>query len=121
MGRLWSGGSWLALASVFLGLSLVSTFFVFAFGFDFDPDDHPGSYYEAEIPKRQWMLVISLLVPALSATASVLSILGQPRNVFRISVSVIVLLLALPVLWFCWVIGIDSIRSAIYFAKIFPY
>ena len=93
----------------------------FAFGFDFDPGDYPGSYYEAEIPKRQWMMVVSLLVPALSAAASVLSLLARPRKASRISASVGVLLLALPALWFCWVMGIDSIQSAIYFAELFPY
>lgn len=116
MGKLWSGGTWLGVAFALLGLSLVSSLFAFVSGFDLDPGDYPGSYYAARIPQLQGALVVSVLIPLLSAAASVMSILATPRQVLRIATSVIALLLALPVVWFCWVIGIDAIEQAATFA-----
>ncbi|TFD01637.1 hypothetical protein E3T25_10450 [Cryobacterium sandaracinum] len=120
MGKQWSGGTWLALAFALLGLSLVSTYFAFISGFIFDPDDHPSSYYAARIPMHLGVMVVSVLVPALSAAASVFSILATPRKTLRIATSVIALLLALPAVWLCWVLGIAAIQQAIAFADHVP-
>lgn len=120
MGKLWSGGTWLGAAFAILGLSLVSTFIALIAGFNFDPNDYPGSYYAAQIPKLQGVMVVSVLIPVLSAAASMFSILATPRKTQRIATSVIALLLALSVVWFCWVIGIAAIQQAAAFADHFP-
>ncbi|WP_404497679.1 hypothetical protein [Arthrobacter sp. GAS37] len=91
----------------------------FWFGFDFDPDDRPGSYYRAEIPKRQWVMAVSVAIPAMAAVASVRSIRTLPREVFWITAASVFLLIALAAVVFCWMIGIESIESAKYFAERF--
>lgn len=120
MGMLGRGGAWLGVAFALLGLSLVSTFFAFIAGFNLDPNDHPSSYYAAEIPKLQGAMVVTVLIPVVSAAASVMSILATPRKTLRIATSVITLLLALSVVGICWVIGIGSIQRAIAFAGHVP-
>jgi len=119
MGKLWGGRVWLGVAFALLGLSMLSTFVALASGFFFDPDDYPGSYYAAQIPKLLGVLVVSVLIPLLSATASVVSILAAPRNPLRIVTSVIALLLALSIVWICWVLGMSSIRQATFLADYF--
>ncbi|MBG6059781.1 hypothetical protein RCH16_003171 [Cryobacterium sp. MP_M5] len=121
MGKQWSGGTWLAMAFALLGLSLVSTYFAFISGFIFDPDDHPSSYYAAQIPSRLGVMVASVLIPAFSAWASVMSVLATPRKTLRIAISVIALLLALSAIWLCWVLGIEAIQQAIAFADHVPF
>ncbi|MDJ0325494.1 hypothetical protein QMG61_17170 [Cryobacterium sp. PH31-AA6] len=109
------------MAFALLGLSLVSTYFALFSGFIFDPDDHPSSYYAAQIPMRLGVMVVSVLIPAFSAAASVLSILATPRKTPRIATSVIALLLALSAVWSCWVLGIEAIQQAIAFADHVPF
>ncbi|MCZ9884532.1 hypothetical protein [Arthrobacter sp. B2a2-09] len=88
-------------------------------GFDFDPDDRPGSYHRAEIPKRQWVVAVSVAIPAMAAVASVRSILTLPQEVFWITASSVFLMASLAAIVFCWMIGIESIESAKYFAERF--
>ncbi|MGO4860160.1 hypothetical protein [Arthrobacter sp. 2MCAF14] len=97
----------------------MSTFLAIWFGFDFDPDDRPGSHYSTEIPKRQWVMAASVTIPAMAAVASVRSILTLPREVFWITAAAVFLLIALAPVVFCWMIGIESIESAKYFAERF--
>ena len=120
MGKPWSGDTWLGVAFALLGLSLVSTFFAFVAGFNFDPDDYPSSYYAARIPQLQGVLVVSVLIPAHAAVACVFSILATPRTKWRVATSVIALMLAASVVWFCWVIGIEAIQQATAFADHAP-
>ena len=60
----WSGDVWLGWAFLLLCLTLVSTFVAFAIGFVHDPDDNPGSS-TARIPERQWVMAVSMLIPAM--------------------------------------------------------
>lgn len=74
------GAVWIGVAFALLRLTAVSTLFAFSFGFDFDPNDRPGSYYRAEIPNRQWVMAVSVAIPAMAAAASVRFILTLPRG-----------------------------------------
>lgn len=110
-----SGDTWLAWAFALLCLTLVSTFVAFASGFIHDPDDNPPSYYLAEIPKRQLVMAVSVIIPAVSAVSAVsavaagASIFARPRKPGRIVAAAIVLLFAVAAVWFCWAMGIDDI------------
>lgn len=104
----------------FLCLALVSTFMAFSSGFDFDPNDYPGSYDLEDIPRRQWIIAVSLAIPAVSALAAVVSIFVRPRNPLRIIAASVVLLLAAVAIWFCWVLGVDAVERARYFSELFP-
>ena len=73
---------------------------------------YPGSYYRAQIPGLRVLLIVSILVPATSAAASVLSILAKPGNASSITASAIALFLALAVGWCCWKMGIDAVEEA---------
>jgi hypothetical protein len=119
MGKSGIGAFWIGIAFTLLCLTAVSTFLAFRFGFDFDPDDRSGSYYRAEIPKRQWVMAVSAAIPAMAAVASVRSVLTLPREVFLITAASVFLLRPLAAVVFCWMIGIESIESANYFAELF--
>lgn len=103
-----------------LCLTLVSTFVAFAIGFVHDPDDNPGSYNRDRIPERQWVMAVSMLIPAMSAAAAGASIFAGPRVATRVVAGSIVLLLGIAATWFCWVVGIDDIekfeRFAVHFS-----
>lgn len=68
------GGRWLGLEAGLLFLAVVSTLMIFAAGFDWEP-----SYREEQIPERQWVMAIAMLIPAASATAAVTSMSALPR------------------------------------------
>ena len=119
MWKRWSGDLWLGWAFGLLCLALVSTFVALVSGFIHDPDDNPASYYLAGIPQRQWVMAVSVMIPAVSAAASGFSLLARPRNRFRTVAASMVLLLAVADIWFCWVIGIESIKTYEDFAKHF--
>jgi hypothetical protein len=119
MWKRWSGDLWLGWAFGLLCLALVSTFVALVSGFVHDPDDNPASYYLAGIPKRQWVMAVSVMIPVVSTAASGFSILARPRNRFRTVAASIVLLLAVADVWFCWVIGMESIKTSEDFAKHF--
>ena len=116
----WTGRTWLGWAWVLLCLSLVSTFTAVGAGFTFDPDFHPSSYYAARVPWRVGVLVVSVLIPGLAAAASVLSARSRPREAWRTATALLLLILALASVWFCWVLGIASVRQAIEFAEHVP-
>lgn len=116
----WSGNVWLGWAFLFLCLTLVSTFIAFASGFVHDPDDNAGSYYRDKIPERQWVMAVSMLIPAMSAAAAGASILARPMALTRIATGSIVLLLAVAAIWFCWAVGIDDIEKFERLAVRFP-
>lgn len=105
-----SGNAWLGWALLLLCLTLVSTFVALVSGFIHDPDDHAGSYYRNRIPERQWVMAVSMLVPAMSAAAAAASIFARPRALTRTATGSIVLLLAAAAIWFCWVLGIDNVE-----------
>ena len=115
--RRWSGNLWLVWALLLLCLTLVSTFVAFASGFVHDPDDHPASYYRGRIPERQWVMVVSMLIPAMAAAAAGGSIFARPRAVARIAGGSAVMLLAVAAIWFCWAVGIDDIEKFERFAS----
>jgi hypothetical protein len=100
------------VASVLLVLSWVPTVLVFFAGINWDPDDYPGSYYRARIPGLRVLLIVSILIPAMSAAASLMSIRTKPRNASRIAASAIALCLALAVAWCCWLMGTDAVEEA---------
>jgi hypothetical protein len=104
----------------FLCLSLFSTLVAFGSGFDFDPDDYPGSYYLDEIPRRQWVMAVTVAIPSVCAVAAGMSILARPRTPGRILAASVVLLLAAVAVWACWVLGVEAVDSARYFSERFP-
>jgi hypothetical protein len=116
----WSGRTWLGIGVGFLCLSIFSTVVAFGSGFDFDPDDYPGSYYLHEIPRRQWIMAVSVVIPLVSALAAGMSILARPRTPGRILTASAVVILAAVAVWACWVLGVEAVDSARYFSEKFP-
>ena len=53
------------------------------------------------------MMVLSMLIPGMSAATASASIFARPRNPIRLVGGTFVLLLAVAAIWFCWV-GIDD-------------
>ncbi|MFF1254457.1 hypothetical protein ACFVYC_18455 [Pseudarthrobacter sp. NPDC058329] len=95
----------------------MSTFLALASGFVHDPDDHSAGYYRDRIPERQWVMAVSVLLPAMTAAAAGASIFSRPRTQTRIANSSIVLLIAVAAIWFCWALGIDDIEKFERFAN----
>lgn len=118
-GRRWGDELWLGFAVGFLCLTPVSTFFAFASGFDFDPNDYRGSYYLEQIPRRQAMMAITLLVPAVAAGTAVAAALVQPRSWPRTVAAAAILVLAAVDIWFCWVLGSEAVDSARRYSEMF--
>ncbi|TFC87770.1 hypothetical protein [Cryobacterium sp. TMT4-31] len=116
----WSGGAWLSLAVALLGVSLGSTFIAFISGFNFDPNDYPESHYAAKIPVVVAVMIVSVLIPILSAAASLLSVLARPIHTARTATAVVTLFLALILVWACWVMGIQAIQECVSFAEHVP-
>ena len=112
VGKRLDGGVLMVIGGTLLFLSVLSTFFVFASGFDWDPDDYPASYWKAEIPKRQWTLALGLAVPGLSALAAGLSMFALPRRPVRIIAGGLVATLALGLFVISWYLGVEAIDSA---------
>jgi uncharacterized membrane protein len=113
MGKRWSGNRWLAAAWALWGFSLVSTFtamIVWLFGVS--PDDFETTNFSAVLSQRQLTLAGALLMPGLSAAAAMRSILVSPRPPSRVIASVLVLLLAAAVFWFCCSWGLSAIDHA---------
>lgn len=113
MEKRWSGHRWLALAWALLGLSLVST--VVALGvwfFGVDPDDYETRNFSAVLFQRQLTLAGALLLPGLSAAAAIRSMFVTPRRLSRGIASLLVLLLAAVVFWFCCSLGFSAIDHA---------
>lgn len=115
----WSGNAWLGWAFLLLFLTLVSTVLAFVSGFVHDPDDNAGSYYRDKIPERQWVMGLSMLIPALSAAAAGASMCSRPRAMARIGTASIVLILAVAAVWFCWAMGTDDLEKLQRFANRF--
>ena len=111
MQRRWDGGRWLGAAYALLCLALVSTFLAFGSSFELDPDDYSGAYYAQDIPRRQWVMAASLVVPILAALAALIAMFIGPRSWARIEPAAIVLLT-------CWLIGIDAVDSAKSFSQL---
>ncbi|TLM80834.1 hypothetical protein [Pseudarthrobacter sp. NamE5] len=117
MGERLNGGKWLGLGFVLLFLTVISTFVAFASGFDWDPDEHPVSYWQAEISERQWTMAFSLIIPAASAATAVASMFAFPRRPIRIVGASLVTVLALAAFFASWFLGVDAIDSAKYWAE----
>lgn len=111
-GRRWGHETWLGFAVGFLCLTPVSTFFAFASGFDFDPDDYPGSYYLEQIPRRQAMMAITLLVPAVAAASAAVAAGMQPRRWPKTVTAAVIFALAALDFWLCWVLGSEAVENA---------
>jgi hypothetical protein len=116
----WSGRTWLGIGVGFLCLSFFSTVVAFGSGFDFDPDDYPGSYYLDEISRRQWVMAVTVAIPSVSVLTAGMSILARPRTPGRTLAASVVLLLAAVAFWACWVLGVEAVDSARYFSEKFP-
>ncbi|MFE8884393.1 hypothetical protein ACFYLX_00960 [Pseudarthrobacter enclensis] len=116
MGKRLDGASLLVIGGTLLFLSVMSTFFVFVSGFDWDPDDYPAAYWQAEIPRRQWTLAAGLAVPGLCALAAGLSMFALPRRPVRIIAGGMVAVLALGLFAVSWVFGFEAVDSARYWA-----
>lgn len=111
MGKGWSGNRWLAVASVLLGLSVVSTAVAMALWlFGVSPDDYETRNFDAVVSQRQLALAGALLAPGLSAAAAIRSMFVAPRAL--VIASVLVLLLAATVFWFCCYLGFSAIDRA---------
>lgn len=110
---------WLGFAIGFLCLIPVSTVFAFASGFDFDPNDYPGSYYQEQIPRRQAMMAITLLVPAVAALAAVAAAVVQPRLRRKTAAAAVIFVLAALDFWLCWVLGSEAVDSARRYSEMF--
>lgn len=110
---------WLIIAVGFLCLAPITTLFAFGSGFDFDPDDYPGSYYLEQIPRRQAVMAITMAVPAVSALAAAIGAVRQPRRWQKTCAAAVLFVLALLDLWICWVLGLDAVESAKRYSEMF--
>jgi hypothetical protein len=119
-GTPWSGARWLGVAALLWLLSLLSGFMNLVSGFYFDPDDHASDYYAAQVPKVVAVVLVSVLIPAASAAASVLSIRATSGRPWKFAPATIVLLLALAGAFFCLHVGIESIQRTIEFSEHSP-
>lgn len=111
-----NGGKLLGLSAGLLFLTVVSTFMIFAAGFDWEPDEMPASYWERQILQRQWMMAFAILVPSASAATAVTSMLAPPRRPIRVVGAVLVAAVALAALYASWVLGVEAVESAKYWA-----
>ncbi|WP_045729368.1 hypothetical protein [Pseudarthrobacter chlorophenolicus] len=116
MGKRLDGGVLMVFAVTLLFLSVLSTFMVFGSGFDWDPDDYSPQYWEAEIPKRQWIMAIGVAVPAASMATAAASMFALPRRRVRIIFGGLVAVLALVPFVVSWYLGDDAVSSAQYWA-----
>lgn len=110
---------WLGIAIGFLCLAPITTLFAFGSGFDFDPDDYPGSYYLEQIPRRQAVMAITMAVPAVSALAAAIGAVRQPRRWQKTCAAAVLFVLATLDLWICWVLGLDAVESAKRYSEMF--
>jgi hypothetical protein len=120
MGNRLNGGKLLGLAAGLLFLTVVSTFMVFAAGFDWEPDEMPASYWEKQIPERQLIMALAMLIPAASAAAAVTSMFSLPRRAVRVVGALLVTALALAAFFTSWGLGADSVESAKYWSTWYP-
>jgi hypothetical protein len=120
MGNRLNGGKLLGLGAGLLSLAVVSTFMVFAAGFDWEPDEMPASYWEKQIPERQWVMAIAMLIPAASAAAAVTSMFALPRRAVQIVGAILVAALALAAFFTSWWLGADAVDSAKYWSTWHP-
>jgi len=119
-GTPWSGNRWLAVAVLLWLVSLPTGFMNLVSAFYFDPDDYGTDYYAAQVPKVVVVVLISILVPAASAAASVLSIRATRGRPWQFVPATIVLLLALAGAGFCLHVGIESIQRTVEFSQHAP-
>ncbi|UWX86219.1 hypothetical protein [Arthrobacter sp. zg-Y1110] len=76
-----------------------------------DPD-HSACFYRHQVPRRQWVLAVSLVPPATAATAAVLALVLRPWQQERLAPSLVLLAAAALALWITWSIGIDAIEQS---------
>jgi hypothetical protein len=119
-GTPWGRNRWLAVAVLLWLVSLPTGFMNLVSGFYFDPDDYGTDYYAAQVPQVVVVVLISILVPAASATASVLSIRATRGRPWQFVPATIVLLLALAGACFCLHVGIESIQRTVEFSQHAP-
>lgn len=119
-GTPWTRDRWLAVAVLLWLVSIPAGFMNLVSGFYFDPDDHGSDYYAAQVPQVVVVVLISILVPAASAAASVLSIRATPGRPWQFAPAMIVLLLALAGACFCLNVGIESIQRTVEFSEHAP-
>lgn len=115
-----NGGKLLGVGARLLFLTVLSTFMVFAAGFDWEPDEMPVSYWEKQIPERQILMAIAMLIPGASAAAAVTSMFALPRRAVRVVGAVLVTALALAAFFVSWWLGADAVDSAKYWATWHP-
>ncbi len=116
MGKRLDGGVLMVFAVTLLFLSVLSTFMVFGSGFDWDPDDYPPEYWQAEIPQRQWIMAIGVAVPAASMATAAASMFALPRRPVRIIAGGLVAVLALVPFVVSWYLGGEAVSKAQYWA-----
>lgn len=117
MGDRTNGGTLLGVSGGLLFLTVVSTFMIFAAGIDWEPDEMPASYWNEQIPQRQWMMAFAIVVPSASAAAAVASTFARPRRPLRIVGAILVAAVALTALYASWVLGVEAVESAKYWAS----
>ncbi|MCY1673780.1 hypothetical protein OVA06_03450 [Pseudarthrobacter sp. SL88] len=116
MGKRLDGGVLMVFAVTLLFLAAASTFFVFVYGFDWEPDDRSVAYWQAEIPTRQWILAIGVAVPAASMATAAASTFALPRRPVRIIAGGLVAVLALGLMVISCILGNESLATAQYWA-----
>ncbi|MCQ1953764.1 hypothetical protein [Arthrobacter sp. zg-Y238] len=106
-----NSGTLLTVGVICLMLTGFSTFAAFAYEFEMDPD-HSACYYRRQIPRRQWVLAASLVLPAVAAAAGTVALILRPRQRERIAPSLTVVAAAGLAIWINWAIGIDAIEHS---------
>lgn len=114
------GDTWFRVALCLWVVSFFTGFFVFASGFNNDPDDYSSAFYAAQVPRLVGVTMVSVLVPLAAAAAAVLSLRATPRGNGQGTAAAVVLFLAVTGAGICLKFGIDAILQAAEFAEHSP-
>jgi hypothetical protein len=117
MGIRLRGAAWLFVSFVLLLVTVVTTLYMLAANFMWEPDEHPASYWQHQIPVRQWAMTVAMVVPAASIAAAVTGMYARPRRTLRVGLGIILTVLALVGFIGSWGLGVQAVKSATYWAE----
>ena len=111
MGRRIDAGTFLTVGFFAVVVALFSTFLAFGYEFELRPR-HSACFYGQQVPRRQWVLALSLIPPVTAAAAAILALAYRPWNRERLAPSLLLFAAAALAVWINWAIGIDAIEHS---------
>ncbi|WP_286180157.1 hypothetical protein [Arthrobacter sp. ISL-95] len=112
-----TGGGWLGIGFGLMVLTVFTTAWALWAGFDLAAGQHSAAYYRKQIPLRQTVLAVSVIVPELAALVAGYSVFARPRNIPRGVAGSVVVVICLAAAVLCWILGTEAIRRATYWAE----